>query len=246
MNCDDVRSRLSAYLDDELPANEAQEMAAHLSACPDCAAAYEDHLHTRERVRDELRSLTVPDVLRARILGDVRRTPTAARPSRLWRAAAAAVLLLGVGSAGTLAVMRAAESTSGDALVAAHVRSLMTGHLTDVATSDQHTVKPWFAGKVDFSPAVPRLDSLGFELIGGRLDTVDGRPVAAIVYKRRQHMIDVFVWTMATAERAIAGTSELRGYNSVRWSVNGLGYDAVSDLNGAELAQFAEYLRQAR
>ncbi len=136
-------------------------------------------------------------------------------------------------------------------VLAGHIRSLLTdGHLTDVGSSDQHTVKPWFAGRLDFSPPVPDLAGQGFPLVGGRLDYLDGRPVAALVYRRRGHVINVFVWPDATAGapatpvRAEAGTGADRGHAVLRWTQAGMAFWAVSDLNAAELADFARLFEE--
>jgi anti-sigma factor RsiW len=131
-------------------------------------------------------------------------------------------------------------------LVSGHVRSLMADHLVDVATSDQHTVKPWLSSKVDFSPPVPDLAAAGFPLAGGRLDYLDNRAVVALVYHARQHVIDLFVWpedkTGEVAPRALAK----HGYNVLRWTSGGMNYWAISDVNAADLKSFAEAYAAAR
>jgi anti-sigma factor RsiW len=125
-------------------------------------------------------------------------------------------------------------------LVGSHVRALMVSHLTDVASSNQHTVKPWFQGKLNYSPPVRDLDQDGFPLVGGRLDYLAGKPVAALVYRRNGHMIDLFIWPDANAPGS--DVSERQGYNVMRWTKDGMTYSAVSDLNLNELRAFSELM----
>ena len=142
-------------------------------------------------------------------------------------------------------MLRPGETSNKDRLaneaISSHVRSLMPGHLTDVVSSNQHTVKPWFNGKIDFAPTVKDLAADGFPLIGGRLDYLNGQAVAALVYKRNQHTINVFVWP---AKRIESGIIQTRGYNVINEDVNGLQYSIVSDLNSSELSAFARLLQQ--
>jgi anti-sigma factor RsiW len=128
-------------------------------------------------------------------------------------------------------------------VLSSHIRSLMPQHLTDVSSSDQHTVKPWFNGRLDFSPPVADFAKEGFPLVGGRLDYVDNRPVAALVYGRRKHFINVFVWP--SASKIDAGTKDmtLQGYNLVQWTKSGMTYWVVSDLSKSELDEFVRQVR---
>src|SRR3954447_2040352 len=206
MTCKECLENLGQYVDGELPADEASRVEEHLRGCADCAAAHRQLVDTSSQLRSGLMRYEAPDVLKARIrasLGESgldvgpRRMPLPSRPSSGWTRAVAAAAVVAIVSSGlTFAAMRdrSASSSVEQEVLASHIRSLMPGHLTDVASNDQHNVKPWFNGRVDLSPAVPRLDSLCFPLVGGRLDYTHGRPVAAVVYLRRQHVINVFSW----------------------------------------------------
>ena len=149
-------------------------------------------------------------------------------------------------SAGTAAVLNrgVASRSVADELLASHVRSLMPGHLTDVASSDHHNVKPWFNGRVALSPSVPLLDSAGFVLVGGRLDYVASRPVAVVVYSRRQHVINVYSWPDGDEGDRDASALTAHGYHLVKWRTGDVESWAVSDLNSAELGQFVALFRR--
>ena len=189
-----------------------------------------------------------PADLRARITRDIGRAPgaDAAKP-----AARTFYVALGLAWAASLVVvarLSTQEATGGsvaEEVVASHVRSTMAEHLTDVASSDRHTVKPWFAGKLDVSPPVIDLTAQGFTLIGGRLDYLDARPIGAVVYKRRAHVINLFVAQTSNMQRRGAKTETIQGYNIRSWSDRGLNYWAISDLGADELAEFGEKLEAA-
>jgi len=205
-------------------------------------------------IREEMPPLHAPEELRQRVRAAIN---TAATPTRWerwgggpysnttrWLALAASLALVAVG--GTvgyqLAERRAGEGALTDQVLASHVRSLMPGHLTDVVSSDQHTVKPWFNGKLDYSPPVPDFTTQGFPLRGGRLDYVGGRPVAALVYGRRQHVINVLLWpAIAAAEGPSVRTRQ--GYHLLHWTAGDYTWWVASDLGLSELQEFAGLLR---
>jgi mycothiol system anti-sigma-R factor len=250
MECRDVKDRLSPFLDDELDPVASREVARHLESCPDCAATLDRQRSLRERLRRDLEYHRAPDLLRARVMRDARaaarREDAPARPlawSWRWMSAAAAVIAVAGGTwwAATLSRERADDQTARD-VVSGHVRSLMANHLTDVASTDQHTVKPWFAGKLDFSPPVTDFASAGYPLVGGRLDYLQGRAVAALVYMRHQHIINVFVWPEANAPERSAPTVTQQGYHVIHLAHAGMTYWIVSDVNAGELGDFARML----
>ena len=256
---------LSAYVDGELSPNDATAVAKHLTTCAHCAAEYQIMLDTVSLLRSDLERFTAPDVLRARIRGAIATAPTepvtesptpAAAPHTIRRStrswtrpaawAASVLLAAALGSGVTFMAASGSRRTNvlADQVLASHVRSLMPDHLTDVRSSDQHNVKPWFNGRLDFSPTVPRLEDQGFPLVGGRLDYVGGRPVAVVVYSRRQHMINVFSWP--STEHAEGLTASMaNGYNLLHWRAGGAERWVVSDLNAGELKGFVVLLQRS-
>jgi anti-sigma factor (TIGR02949 family) len=251
MTHSELELQLDAYLDGELASRDAREFADHLKTCRDCARLHDARVALGAAIRAEVPALRAPDELRTRVRTALRSAagnPVTRRPlpqSSRWLALAASVALVAVGS-WRLASNRAAGEALSEQVLTSHVRSLMPGHLTDVVSSDQHTVKPWFNGKLDFSPAVYDFAGRGYPLIGGRLDYIGGRPVAALVYGRRQHLINVFLWPVAQQgpadERA---TTTRQGYHLLHWTTPEYTYWVVSDLGMAELREFAQLLREA-
>ncbi|HUC40154.1 MAG TPA: hypothetical protein VMR92_04925 [Gemmatimonadales bacterium] len=208
----------------------------------------------RGAIREQMPALAAPDTLRQRVRAAVRDAASESRRPRFmtarvkrWLALAASLAVVTSGG-WWLGVSRATATALADQVLASHVRSLMPGHLTDVLSSDQHTVKPWFNGKIDYSPPVPDFAGQGFPLIGGRLDYVGGRPVAALVYGRRQHIINVFLWPVSAGSRAGEGggsaSRSRQGYHELHWTSGDDTYWVASDLALPELEQFAELVRR--
>jgi anti-sigma factor RsiW len=245
MRCADCRETLNALVDGEIAGDEAVEIRDHLAGCDECRREHRLLTETSSLLKEGHVRYPAPDVLKARLRSALAQAQPldAPRPVRgpSWIVLAAAGLVIAVASsATTLAVARRGlETAPGSEVLASHLRSLMPGHLTDVASTNQHNVKPWFNGRVDFAPAVPDLDSAGFPLLGGRLDYIGDRPVAAVVYGRREHKISVYSWPAESGAGDRAPVeSDVRGYHMMTWRSGGLTYWAVSDLNSKELDEF--------
>ncbi len=231
MSCDEVRELVSAHADGELDLVHHARVEAHLGECAACSEARERVLALRETVRGAL-SFEIPPGLEAAVRTQLRRADRRAwRPTWLLQLAA----VLAVGALLGFLLRPAPPSGVERELVASHVRSLMPGHLIDVPSSDRHTVKPWFLGKVDFAPSVP--DVPGFPLEGGRLDYLGGRPVAALVYERRLHRINVFEWPASGPDEPRTRTATREGYTIFRWTRSGMSFAAVSDVAPDELEE---------
>jgi anti-sigma factor RsiW len=252
MTCDSIRPLLEAHADGELDLVRQLEVEAHLAACPACAAAAAALAARRAALRGALPRFPAPAALRGRVLAGLRAAepvPASAKVVRfpVWAPAAlaaalAAAALLGFswGSHQSRSAARFAEAF-GD-----HARSLQAGHLVDVVSTDQHTVKPWFMGKLDFSPPVLDLASSGFPLAGGRLERIDGRAAAALVFHRRLHVVNLLIWP-ADAGPATTREEQANGFNAASWSQGGLNFLAVSEIPMADLETFAAaYRSQAR
>ena len=255
MTCDQCRELLDAYVDGELPTGEAAAVRGHIASCPECTRELEMLDATSRRIGETLVKYQAPDVLKARIrIALAQPDPLAteaqpAKPVATRRLALGGVGIAIASSILTFAILRnvSPDRSLTDEIVSSHIRALMPGHLTDVASTNQHNVKPWFNGRVDLSPPVPSLDSAGFPLIGGRLDYVNGRAVPVVVYGRRQHLIDVYTWPDARERRETEMSESARnGYNVIAWHVGGLSLEAVSDLNRPELEQFVKTFNAAR
>jgi anti-sigma factor RsiW len=247
MTCVPAKSLLESFLDDELDAAQTAHVEEHLASCASCAGVHAQLQELRAGIRSYAPYYRASAGLRERTQASVRQADRHAdrRAPAFWRwMAIAAAILLAVSAAWNIALLR--SRTSGADLIAqdvlsSHVRSLMGAHLLDVPSSDQHTVKPWFNGKLDFSPDVRDFADQGFPLIGGRIDYLGSRPVAALVYRHRKHIINMFTWPSDATD---GGTKLDRGgYHVVHWNTSGMSCWAVSDLNVGELRQFADLYR---
>ncbi|HZV67808.1 MAG TPA: anti-sigma factor [Telluria sp.] len=245
MDCTQARGLLPAYLDNELDAANAVQLALHLATCPACQAQAERLLALRATLKEHATHYTAPAALRASLRKALRAAAPRRRPwaslAWAWSAAGAAGAAFAVTLALLLAQPSNADRLDGE-LLASHVRSLMPDHLADVASTDQHTVKPWFAGKLDYSPPVIDLARQEFALLGGRVDVVDARPVAALAYRHRQHIVNLYVWPDKAGRAAAPRASSQRGFQLLQWSQGGMRYAAVSDINAQELGEFGRLL----
>ena len=249
MTCEENRTVLHAYLDGELDAPRSAEFEKHLEGCAACVRSLESHEVLRSKIQHANLYEPLPLGLENKIRRQLRESSTAPSLPRVfaWRwLAAAAALLLVVGISWRY-IPKPAEDSSLSAsafapeIVDAHIRSLQPGHLTDVTSTDQHTVKPWFDGRVAFAPPVNDFSKENFPLIGGRLDVLQGQNVAALVYGRRKHFINVFVWPERAGE-AEQYTGSKNGYNWISWKQGELRLCAVSDTNRDDLAALKDLI----
>jgi len=247
LNCQQTRELIHGYVDGELDLVKSLEIEEHLKECEACAQAYQRIRSLRSALANNALRFDPPANFERRLRSALRKED--ARPAlsrwRWWHVAVMALSAIVIVVAVAVTFRRPSSSDLvAQEIVSSHVRSLMPGHLMDVESSNQHTVKPWFDGKLDFSPPVKDLSEQGFKLTGGRLDYIGNRPVAALVYQRGQHPINLFVWPSNGAPAVNETASVHQGYNLIRWSNEGMNYWAVSDLNLAELQQFVQLLHQ--
>ncbi|HVZ66580.1 MAG TPA: anti-sigma factor [Lacunisphaera sp.] len=242
MNCDETRRLLAAHLDGELDVVRDAEVVAHLNGCPACADAALAHAARRGLIQERLTRYAAPADLRASVTASVR--AKSRPPARVWLQRAVYQVLpiaAGLVVAASLGYQLGSSATRREArlddFVSTYVRAATTGHVMDVVSTDQHTVKPWFIGKLEFSPVVRDLAAEGYPLTGGRLDRVEGHATAVLVYHRRKHVIDLYVRPAGGEARPIVATRD--GFNLVGWTQAGQECVAVSDLAAPELAEFA-------
>ncbi|MGK9168383.1 anti-sigma factor [Inquilinus limosus] len=255
MRCDQARDRIALLVDGELPPGERDAVSAHAADCPDCARIRDELLRLRNHLQ-QAREPAPPkllDRMSARLAMEAEETEPGFRRtfadrvvqglSPYLRRAAVILLACVLSIAGTAWWMQRSgeEAAVSRDVLAAHVRSLLQDDPVQVASADTHTVKPWFAGRLDYAPVVKDLSGEGFRLVGGRLDYVDGQRVAALVYRRRLHQITVFVWP-SDSRAAAPVSARVAGYNLLGWSRAGMAYWAVSDLNEGELRELQSLL----
>ena len=249
MTCNDTRNLLNAYVDGELDSEGSISVESHVQGCSSCLRDMENlHVLASSIERGALR-FKAPPHLKRNVQAAIRAANPVARSSFFgWRwagALASAAVLVALTWAATTHWVRSSEETLlVNAIVDSHVRSMMANHITDVASSDSHTVKPWFGGKLDYSPPAKDLTEQGYRLIGGRLDYLDNRPVAALVYQRSQHFINLFVWPVKSSVIPQEGHLTRQGYNMIHWTQSGMTYWLVSELNPAELNECARLLKE--
>jgi anti-sigma factor RsiW len=254
LSCELKQHYVAGYLDGELDLVRTIEMEAHLKGCPACSEELENLKALRAALHRNSLAYAVPAALRERIQSSLRASSGAeVRESKfkwpslnMWQLAGAFALLVLISVSGWQWTARLRAPSSDQRIAAevfsSHVRSLEGNHLMDVVSTDQHTVKPWFDGKLDFSPPVEDLASDGFPLVGGRLDYVENREVAALIYQRRKHLINVFVWPNLSGSNSSQAIESQQGYNIMRWSRGGFQFWAVSDVAASDLAGFVHLL----
>lgn len=239
---------LPAYLDQELGVADLLALEQHLDSCAACQSEFSAQRSVRGSLKSHAPYFSAPDHLAQRITMSLPRhrpdTPGPTRWNLNWmNAGAVLVTLLALGWSGVLYLNQpSSQDRLVEELVSSHVRSLQVDHLSDVVSSDRHTVKPWFNGKLDFSPPVFDLASSGFPLVGGRLDYLNGRTVAVLVYRHNQHPINVYVWPNKAGATGLR-IQERQGFHLIRWTADGMEYWAVSDLATNELESFVGALR---
>jgi len=247
VNCNGLRELLHPYFDGELDADRAAACEAHLRDCPDCSQALEEQRAVRAALADESFRYRPSPELRDRLTSQLAAPVAADYRKSAWRVAIIGTVAVVAGVAAAYLVAILPRNNSGDdplvrEVVSAHARSLLAEHLLDEKSSDRHTVKPWFQGRLDFSPPVPDLHEQDFTLAGGRLDYLDDHPVAALVYHRRLHVINLFVWPTDADDSAPQEASR-RGFQLLHWTRGRLNFWAVSDVNAQDLREFARLVQ---
>jgi anti-sigma factor RsiW len=252
--CNEKEHLLHAYFDGQLDLVSSLDMEEHLKACTECAL----DLRSQHTIRSALRSSALYEHAPVRLVDKIRlgldlnqanvpatKVVSKRRVWTEWLAVAAAIAVVVFIGYSVIASRRAdtrSEDLIAQEVVESHIRSLQLNHLMDVPSTDQHTVKPWFDGKINYAPAVTDFSGQGFPLVGGRLDFLDRRNVAALVYMRRQHIINAFIWPDETKTERSSQTEEIDGYNIVHWDKGGFHYWIVSDVSAGDESQLASLM----
>jgi anti-sigma factor RsiW len=251
VNCQETQELIHAYIDGELDLMKSLEMDQHLQGCSACSQVHQNLQAVRTAIRESSCYLLPPSDLQKRVQRLVRGVDQAnsVRRSlrRRWLAVAASLVFVASAAWALSYVVpiRAPDGFLTQELVASHVRSqVLPGHRVDVESSDQHTVKPWFEERLDFAPSVPDLKDQGFDLVGGRLDYMDNRLVAALVYQRRKHFINLFIWPTTPGKDAAAQTVTRQDVHLVHWTKSAMSYWAISYLNERELQEFGRLIQE--
>jgi anti-sigma factor RsiW len=261
MDCSATRNLLHPYIDRELDAAAAARIDEHLQGCAECRKTFDEHASLARAVGKNATYYQASPELAVRIRQNIDapspRTPAPETPRRRmppdWRrwfqlgVAVAATVVVTMTATLYLSSLNADEALPAQ-IVNAHARAVLTNHQTDVASSDQHTVKPWLSSKLDFSPPVIDLTTTGFPLRGGRIDYVEGRLAAVLIYTHRQHMIDLYIWPDARSQLVmnLSRTASKNGFNMVHWNRAGMTYWAISDVNASDLQAFAHHYANAQ
>jgi anti-sigma factor RsiW len=246
MNCQQAKPLIDPYADGELEAAAILELEQHLQSCAACGKVWRNLQSLKKALKQDSLYFAAPEELRERIKAKLPSPPRRVPQKEAWNwnwlttvmsglAAACLVLLL------TVTMNRpASEPRLAQEVVSSHIRSLMANHMLDVVSTDQHTVKPWFNGKLDFSPPVKNLAQQGFPLTGGRLDYLEGRDVSALVFQRNKHVINLFIWPAKEKPTNPTAITSVQGYHVIHWSEGEMVFWAASDLNEKELMEFAQ------
>jgi mycothiol system anti-sigma-R factor len=248
MDCATCEMMVDVYLDGEMTAAESAQFEQALENCPECRRRLDAAREIQGLLR-ELPAEPAPDLLRARIERELRAIAADSRPavqrSRVRWTAMAASLVMAIGLGWLGGTLSSQSSRDTDELVAAYLRVASSEHAVDVVSSDRHTVKPWFAGRIDYSPPVHDLSADGFPLLGGRLDVYDGRKVAVLVYGHGRHKVVLTLWPAASTNGAPADVTQHDGFSMAQWRRDGFEMRAVSDIEPGEMAAFAKAVDRA-
>ncbi len=252
MNHQQAENLLAGYIDQELSLSEAADFEQHLNSCVECQIEYKEQAHVISLLKSNAAYFEATPQFAKRLAASLQRELPSKDAKNSWnfdwlqtwlgnglsKGAIISSLAAIVLSTSLFLATPSAQQRLTEELTASHVRSLLADHLSDVISTDQHTVKPWFNGKLDYAPPTVDLTKVGYSMEGGRLDYINARTVAVIVYRHNKHPINLYVWPSAGSDSAVQVSSH-HGYNLVHWAVSGMNYWAISDLEAGKLVSFA-------